>query len=281
MPGMLGLRRYARRIPLLFWVAGVVRYGVFRMRLRAENKRYALGQHSNLPPPVLRHRVHGALDPQSYENAGRVLALRIVETFREYGFGSSPAKVLDFACGPGRIAAEVKKLEPTWQLLASDVDQSAIAWALANLKGVAEFSVNESRPPTRFPSDLFDAMYSVSLFTHLDEASQFLWLAELSRTIKPGGLAIATVHGANTLDSCGPDERNRIAREGFAFRVGRTGWLKLDGLPNSYQTTFHSRAYIERAWTRWFEIVSYREGGLEGHQDLIVLRKPLAGAKYS
>lgn len=273
MPGISSIRQFARRIPTLFWLVGVIRYWTFRARLGAENKRYAQHHFAHLPPPLLRHRVHGALDPESYINAGRVLGARIVETFREHGIGHDPVRVLDFACGPGRIAAEVKKLEPAWRIFGSDIDPSAISWAAANLQDVAEFSVNSATPPTSFATDFFDVVYSVSLFTHLDEPAQLLWLAELSRITKPGGLAVLTAHGARTLGSCSNSERARIARDGFAFRVDRTGRLKLDGLPDSYQTAFHARTYIERVWTRWFDIISYREGGLGDHQDLIVLRK--------
>jgi SAM-dependent methyltransferase len=268
------LRLYARRIPPLFWLAGVVRYLVFRFRLSAENERYSAEQLPYLPPPILRHRVHGALDPESYVNAGRVLGARIVEALHDHAASGGNLHVLDFACGPGRIAAEVKKLEPNWQIKGSDIDQVAVAWARSHLHHVAEFSVNEASPPTAFPRDFFDAIYSVSLFTHLDEPAQLAWLAELHRVTKPGGWAVFTTHGATSLKSCTPDERARIARDGFAFRIDRTGWLKLDGLPDFYQTTFHSRAYVEHVWTRWFDIASYSEGGLEGHQDLIVLRRP-------
>lgn len=267
------IRQFARRIAPLYWFVGVVRYVIFRARLRAEKKRYARGHFAHLPPPFLRHRVHGALDPESYTNAGKVLATRIVESLREHGMHGGSIDVLDFACGPGRIAAEVKRLERSWQIYGCDIDDAAIAWATANLAGIADFSVNAGTPPTRFKDDQFDAIYSISLFTHLDEPSQNLWLAELSRIAKPGGLAVLTVHGARTWGSCTGAERERIAADGFLFRVDRTGSLKLDGLPDGYQTTFHSRAYVEGVWTRWLEILSYQEGGLEGHQDLIVLRK--------
>ncbi|HUP98725.1 MAG TPA: class I SAM-dependent methyltransferase [Usitatibacter sp.] len=272
------LRRYVRdvvrRIPPLYWLAGVTRYGAFCMQLRAEDRRHASGHFSHLPPPRLRHRVHGALDPESYANAGRIVGARIAETLLEHGIATN-ARVLDFACGPGRIAAAVKALQPSWGLNGSDLDQHAIAWATDYLGAVADFFVNRALPPSPFPAASFDAIYSVSLFTHLDEPTQLAWLEELERIAKPGGLVLVTTHGVATLGSCSDHERARFERDGFVFRVGRTGWLKLDGLPDTYQTAFHSRAYVERVWRRFFDVVDYREGGIAGHQDLVVLRKRL------
>ena len=73
--------------------------------------------------------------------------------------------------------------------------------------------------------------------------------------------------------SCTRRERIELAERGFAYRVDRRGQLKLDGLPDSYQTTFHSRAYVEANWQRDFELLEYTEGGLAGHQDLVVLAR--------
>lgn len=226
-----------------------------------------------LPPPGLRHRVHGALDEKSYRDAGRVLAARVVEVLRNHGV-SADARVLDFACGPGRVATECKRLCPAWELHGSDIDREAIDWARSHLAEVGRFSVNPQVPPTDFPAACFAAGYSISLFTHLDEAAQFSWLTELNRVMRPGGILLLTTHGERSLASCTPEELDDIRSRGFAYRVGRRGWLKVDGLPDSYQTTFHSRGYIEKHWGKMFEIVQYEEGGLDGLQDLIVLRKP-------
>lgn len=71
---------------------------------------------------MLRLRVHGALDEASYAAAGRAIDARIIEAFRGQGVDPGNAKLLDFACGPGRLAAQVKAwrrragfTDPTWQ----------------------------------------------------------------------------------------------------------------------------------------------------------------------
>jgi hypothetical protein len=54
--------------------------------------------------------------------------------------------------------------------------------------------------------------------------------------------------------------------------VGHKGRFKLDGLPQRYQTSFHTREYVGRVWGHWFDILEHAEGGLHGHQDVVVLR---------
>lgn len=249
-----------------------MRYVEFRRRLRIANRAHACNR-SQLPPPALRYRVHGALDEESYVRAGRAAARGIFDAVRRAGAGWDGAAVLDFACGPGRVATELKKLAPSCRLAGSDIDREAIEWARHNLADVGAFEVNSPLPPTRYPDGRFDVIYSVSLFTHLDERAQDAWLAEIARILRPGGVFATSVHGAHARRSCNPAELCELATRGFAYRVGRKGRFKLDGLPDFYQTTFHARDYVVRNWGRFLELVEYAEGGLAGHHDLVTMRK--------
>lgn len=270
---MSEVRAYARKLPPLYWAVGAARYLTFKFRLGAENRRFAAAHDAGLPPPLLRFRVHGALDEESYVNAGRVLARRIAEVLYSQGLDFERARLLDFACGPGRIATELKKLEPAIDLYGCDSDPEAIAWAASHLAHVGHFSRNAITPPTTYAAGFFDAIYAISVFTHMDETAQDEWLAELRRIVRPGGIVLATVHGASATASCTDAELKELEFRGFLYRVDRKGALKLDGLPDEYQTTFHTQAYVYGEWLRWFEVVDYIEGGLEGHQDLVVLQR--------
>src|SRR3546814_10794163 len=83
----------------------------------------------------------------------------------------------------------------------SDIAAEAIDWAQKNLSAVARFAINTPVTPTAYPSGMFDVIYSVSLFTHLDAPAQDEWLAEMARLLKPGGLLLATTHGRSTTGS--------------------------------------------------------------------------------
>lgn len=122
---------------------------------------------------------------------------------------------------------------------------------------------------------MFDAIYCVSLFTHLDEPAQDKWLAELARILKPGGIFVTTTHGRLATSSCTLAELADLQRDGIVFRVDRKGRFKVDGLPDFYQTTFHTADYVKAHWGRFLPVAAYNEGGIAGHQDIVVMRKPV------
>jgi SAM-dependent methyltransferase len=176
------------------------------------------------------------------------------------------------------VATRFKQAIPSCRLWATDIDPEAIAWARQHLREVAEFDTNPAAPPLRYDAGSFDLVYAISVFTHLDEASQAAWLDELARVLAPGGLLIATLHGSGARSSCTLAELRRLEGSGFLYRVDRRGRFKLDGLPDSYQTTFHTRGYVEERWQRGLQLLEYAEADVAGHQDLVVLRRPSAGA---
>ena len=273
MQNTSGLRQLAKKVAPVYWLVGFLKYLDFRRRLQAANLVYAEGGSPALPPPMLRYRVHGALDESSYIHAGKSIASCLMQCLQSQAIATNNSTILDFACGPGRVAVELKKLMPTCYLCGTDIDKEAIAWAQSHLPDVGEFATNEATPPTRYAADAIDVVYSISLFTHLDEATQNVWLAELARILKPGGTLLTTIHGALARASCTAEELTELDRNGIAFRVDRKGRFKLDGLPDFYQTTFHTREYVAKEWNKFFEVVDHIEGGLDKHQDLVVLRR--------
>lgn len=136
----------------------------------------------------------------------------------------------------------------------------------------AKSAVNAASPPTSYPDDFFDCVVAISVFTHLDEKMQFVWLAELQRITKPGGMLLLSVHG-NVARTNYPEEiKNSVKDDGVRFVVEETGLFKRSGLPDFYQNAHHARAYVEREWPRYFEILRYVEAGINNHQDAVLLR---------
>ncbi|MFT4178518.1 MAG: class I SAM-dependent methyltransferase [Thermomonas sp.] len=265
------VRKIARKIPFLYKAVGFFRYWQHQKQLVRANAAYVRG--SKFPPPALRYRVHRAFDLTSYQQVGQAIANDIAVALERNGLTLDGKKVLDLGSGPGRVAFWLKQRFPSCMLHCSDIDAEAIGWASENLQEVASFHLNDAEPPTDFPDAGFDFVYCISLFTHLDAEMQDKWLQELRRIVKPGGFVLATTHGRFAMDSCTKEEVAEIERNGIHFRVDRSGALKLDGLPDFYQTTFHSKQYVERHWGKFFELVSHSEGGLGRHQDMILMRR--------
>lgn len=100
------------------------------------------------------------------------------------------------------------------------------------------------------------------------------WLRELHRVTRPGGVLVLTTHGAYAYGVLSRADRRVLDTDGFIFKSDVSGRLKLDGLPDFYQTAFHSRAYVERRWAELFRVLAYHERGLAGFQDVVVLERP-------
>ena len=180
--------------------------------------------------------------------------------------------ILDFGCGSGRVMRHFLDLPSSCHLYGTDIDHEAISWCERNLPR-AEWGGNEDMPPLRYDSSRFDLIFALSVFTHLNEEMQFAWLGEMKRIVKPAGLLILSVHGMySALGShLSSREREVLAERGFLYTVGQTGRLKLNGLPDYYQTAYHTKAYIYKEWARYFRIIHYVERGVNSHQDAVIL----------
>lgn len=122
-----------------------------------------------------------------------------------------------------------------------------------------------------YPAGYFDVAYCFSVFTHLNERMQNLWLLELKRILKPGGILLLTVHGEegakNHLEEHEIDE---LRNAGFLHKTTR----KLSGIvPDWYNTTWHSQQYIVSLLRSLFQDVHYTLVP-DGAQDLVLAKAP-------
>ena len=226
-----------------------------------------------MPPPRLRHRVHGTLEAEGYLQVGKRCADDLAHAARLVGRElSSFNEILDFGCGSARVLRHFGDLPASCHLYGTDLDPEAIAWCRRAIP-FASFETNDAAPPLPFPSASFDLIYAVSVFTHLDEDLQKAWLAELHRVAAPGGHLLLTTHGAYAQADLPGEYKQLLAHEGFAFHKVASGRFKLDGLPDFYQNAYHTRTYIEENWSELFEIRHYMERGLNDHQDIVVLER--------
>lgn len=178
--------------------------------------------------------------------------------------------MLDFGCGCGRTIIWFADRERPTRLHGTDVDAEAISWCQDNLD-FAEFTVNGSLPPLDYPPEAFDLVYAISVFTHLDEDHQFRWLEELRRVTTPGGLVLLTVHGPHAQRNLPPRVSSVLEEEGFAF-TGSDDWRGV--FPEWYQTAYHTERYVLERYSEYFDVLEYLPRGMNGHQDVVVLRKP-------
>lgn len=223
-----------------------------------------------LPPEHLRKRVHGDATETSFTTVGKLVAVNILSALRETTALAGSPRILDFGCGCGRIVRYFHKLSGPCSLYGTDIDGEAIAWCRSNLQELGEFSTNRTSPPLRYENDYFDFVYSISIFTHLPEDMQWAWLEELRRVTRPGGYLLLTVHGEELFNGAPEAYRRQLREKGFYYSIGAI----TDGLPDFYQTTYHTDDYIRSRWSRLFTIEKVVKRGIANKQDLVLCRKP-------
>ena len=242
------------------------------------------GNDLRVPPMRLRARV-GNRSASEFLQAGKSTADALRNAARQHLQIEieSAGRVLDFGCGCGRT---LRHFHPA-PIEGCDVDAAAIGWMR---RSVAEdrFVVNGFDPPLPWPDATFDLLYSVSIFTHLDEQSQRDWLREIARVLKPSGAALLTVQGEHafsrflndTIYSTASMKSRLLARGsldahgGYIFEPYEVDTASyFPGVTKAYGLAFHSKTYIENVWGELFQVRGIDVGSVDGLQSVVALMK--------
>jgi SAM-dependent methyltransferase len=241
-----------------------------------------------LPPRRLRART-GAPGIREFAQGGRQAADELAAVLEAAGAPSfaSYGALLDFGCGPARVLPQVSARAPGARCVGCDVDPVAIDWA-GRRHAELEFALSSFAPPLPFADASFDLVYSISVFSHLDEPLQDRWLRELARVMRRGGVALLSIHGAHAFEQfrtgavktgwCDPAvfARGSLAPTEFVFAgYERSIWNRgeLPGVGADYGLAFHGGRYIQTRWAEVFEIAHIAPRALTGWQDIVVCRK--------
>jgi SAM-dependent methyltransferase len=198
------------------------------------------------------------------------------EILQEHGVRPEPGvSILDWGCGHGRVT---RHFIDNWQparILGADIDAENIEWCSRNLPG-AEFCSFPLMPPTRLAADSLDAVIGVSVATHLSRPAQAAWLQEISRILKPDGLALITFGGAGAAAWGSfwhsPDWWQAWTVEGFDDGVADPAFDGLTADDSYYRVTTQSTEWTRKSWSRYFDVVAIEED-VAGNQNLAVLRR--------
>lgn len=196
----------------------------------------------------------------------------------EFGF-SKPIRdltVLDFGCGNGRVALPFyfKYSKPN---MCIDVDSDVVEYLKQIIPG-ANPSTSLYKPPLPIADQTFDVVYAISVWTHLPEELQAAWLAEISRILKEGGLAListssytALAERRKWLSDWRDVTDDHLKRQGFIFKA----CPPTPGVTGTYGYAAHDPSWIKNKWSKWFDVRETKLSIIEGLQDLhILVRRP-------
>jgi SAM-dependent methyltransferase len=227
---------------------------------------------AQLPPATLRFRVHGDLDLHSFLQSGRQCRQDITAALARVGREMDSFRdVLDFGCGCGRTIIWFSDAARSAHFSGTDIDADAVEWCREHLS-FASFGVNQPTPSLAYGADSFDLVYALSVFTHLDQAYQLLWLRELQRVTRPGGLVLLSLHGSYYWSRMAPRQIEEIRNRGMLFLRAPA---RMQGLfPDWYQNAYHTQEYACSTFSAYFDVLEYIPQGLDDCQDIVVMQKP-------
>lgn len=239
-----------------------------------------------VPPYRLRSTV-GGQGARKYARSGVVAVDEIERALASIGDGTTrrPRSVLDLGCGPGRVLFHAEARFGHGRVRGCDVDRRAIEWARGVRPDV--FFHNDFSPPLPFTDGEFDLVYAISVFTHLPEASQELWLAEVARVLAPDGVALLSFHGPyyyaymrggsasgvragmlrqlREAPDLGPGDFRYFSYS--AEGVDPQNPLRDQG---DYGLSFQGHEYVRRRWSRHLEVLAIHPEAINYRQDLVV-----------
>jgi SAM-dependent methyltransferase len=192
--------------------------------------------------------------------------------------------LLEFGVGVGRLARMFKGFRGRY--VGADIDKRNVSWLA---KAMPEFDAVRTAPrkPLPFDDETFEAIVSVSVFTHMTRADHLFYLDELRRVAKPGAYIFLTVHGERALSRATSEEKifKMLSVERAELQKAQESFARDDGYhfvqqgghltstDYTYGMTFISDRYIRRVWNGFFEILDINMGAIHNFQDIVVMRR--------
>jgi SAM-dependent methyltransferase len=234
-----------------------------------------------LPPKDLIYRVAGTSDSVWFVQSGKQSVRDIEAALASVGHAlTNHARVLDFGCGCGRIMLQLRDVMPLTRVTGVDIDQEAIAWLRPRVPNATVLVINEL-PPIPFAEATFDLIYCHSVFTHLDENYQDLWLEELRRISKPSAVLVVSFSGQKAVETleeqwikanADPAPMRKQLEDSGILYITDDEW-KNGPFPEFYHSSFHTIQYVKEHWGKYFKILNHLPCGSLAYQDFVLMQR--------
>jgi len=228
--------------------------------------------YKNLPSAYLRTQVHGNDSISAFVLEGFSAHKKLELLFQEnLGINKDKiAPVLDWGCGCGRVC---KYFLDTNRIYGVDINKDGVDWCLENIS--SNFSVSELNPPLSFEDNYFEAIYGVSILTHLSLEDQRCWIEELIRITRPGGIIVLSYHGLNSLIRFNlPEESFNELNKSTYLNIGKSDSLGKDSeVGSKYYDSVQLASSFDKIIPKDCTEVLFHESVFGNHQDVVVIKK--------
>ena len=183
---LLSIARGAGLLPLL----DAARFMRAKWDSAEANARFCETHQDFAPPPLWwMHDMYRHTSFDLYWNTGKTTAAGLADRIDAHTKASRP-RVADWGCGLSRV---LRHLPERYERTGFDYNDRAIHWCAENIKG-AQFFHNKLTPPLPAAEASFDALYALSVFTHLSAEAHDAWIHDIARVLAPGGIFLGAFH---------------------------------------------------------------------------------------
>ncbi|SHJ11998.1 Methyltransferase domain-containing protein [Hymenobacter daecheongensis DSM 21074] len=252
----------------LMHAADRARYALLRFRNRRPNQAFrAANPAVALPPDYLMYESF-QLNYRKYYEGGRETAQWVRDHLARH-LPLHDQHILDWGCGPARVIRHLPAVVGHGcRYTGTDYNARSIEWCRQHLPGI-QFLLNGIDPPLQAAADTFDAVYGISIFTHLSAQGHQRWYDELLRVTRPGGVLLFTTHGAAFRAIMTAAERAAFDADQLVIRSNVDEGHRVFA-------AFQPTEYLQTLFGRHCEVLEHLPGERQGSaasQDVWLLRK--------
>lgn len=201
------------------------------------------------------------------------------------------SRVLDFGCGWGRFLRFLWKDVKRHNIYGVDPDPDFLELC-RTCGSPGHLSRIEPRGRLNYPDAHFSHVMAYSVFTHLPRDIHLHWMAEIARTLRPGGTFALTLEPRRFLDFIASLRSRTIASPWYealfkfaanvpAYRAifdsGELAYLPTGGgknrPPEVYGDAVVPLAFIQRHWSEHFEVIDYIDDSRRFFQAVLIVRR--------
>jgi SAM-dependent methyltransferase len=212
------------------------------------------------------------VDATHYARVGRSARAAIGQALADCGRGFGDVQAcLDMPCGYGRVLRMLAQEVAPQRITACDVNRRAIRFCATEF-GVTPLRSTPGLDHLRLGT--YDLIWCGSLVTHLDEQRVGRLLRGFAGALRPGGIAVVTIHAEPPASGEFAPRHDEIAR---ALREHGHFHVPYDSALFDYGHAWHTAQHISRAFAAAsgdrVALVSHQPRGWDDHQDVLAFRR--------
>lgn len=199
---------------------------------------------------------------------------------------SAATRLLDLGSSSGRVLRHFVAQSGVQRPWAADINRRNAAWLREYMPPHVRVLPSTALPHLPIEDRSLDLVYALSVINHIDHL-ELMWLAEIRRMLRPGGVCVLSVATETAWSLMGPDvplfadllrRKDDVAERPISLDLFRAP-MPEERVVFTYRgrelyqcNIFHAEAYIRREWSRLLGVVEIIPRGFDT-QDAVVLRR--------